>query len=120
LSSKALFIKILHLRDWAKLAARLRKIPSSLVSRLYQGPSRWNVEQEIGVNIGGNQLSRTYVSNLILLSWRWERHIRPKRLLTINELHGGIFQKTEHFWPPLWGTQVLSAFLAIRVCTVAV
>jgi hypothetical protein len=32
--------------------------------------------------------SALYLSLLILLPWRWERHVLPKRRLTFNRLHG--------------------------------
>jgi hypothetical protein len=28
-------------------------------------------------------------------TWRWKRHVSPKRRFTLNELHGVIFQKIE-------------------------
>jgi hypothetical protein len=42
-------------------------------------------------------LSHWFLAQLILLPWRWRRHITPKRLLTFNLLRGVMFQKMELF-----------------------
>jgi hypothetical protein len=39
----------------------------------------------------------TLASWLILRTWQWWRHVHPKHLLTLNELHDVIFQKIEIF-----------------------
>jgi hypothetical protein len=38
-------------------------------------------------------ISRWFLARLILLPWRWRRHVPPKRWLTFNELNGVISQK---------------------------
>jgi hypothetical protein len=38
-------------------------------------------------------LSRWFIARLILLPWRWRQYVPPKRQLTLNGLHGVIFQK---------------------------
>jgi uncharacterized membrane protein YjgN (DUF898 family) len=40
-------------------------------------------------------LSRRFLVWLILRSWRWRRHVSPKRQLTFNGFHGVISHKTE-------------------------
>jgi hypothetical protein len=42
-----------------------------------------------------HMFSRLFLARLILLSWRWRRHVPPKRWLTFNGLHGVISQKIE-------------------------
>jgi hypothetical protein len=44
-----------------------------------------------------NQVSRWFLSRVILELWRWRRHIPPKHLLTFNGLHEVISQKIELF-----------------------
>jgi hypothetical protein len=38
-----------------------------------------------------------FLSRLVLRSWRWTRHVPPKRRLNFNGLHDGISKKTELF-----------------------
>jgi hypothetical protein len=41
--------------------------------------------------------SRWFLDWLILRPWRWRRHVLPKRRLTMNVLHGVMYQKIEFF-----------------------
>jgi hypothetical protein len=45
----------------------------------------------------GGKLSCWSLARLILLPWRWRRHIPPKYLLTLNGLQSVIFQNIEFF-----------------------
>jgi hypothetical protein len=54
-----------------------------------QRERRWQAE------LSCHLLSLWFLPWLILRPWRWRRHIPPKRLLTLNGLHGFIFQKME-------------------------
>jgi hypothetical protein len=47
-----------------------------------------------------NRLTCWFLLKLFLRPWRWRRYVPPKRLLTINRLHGVISQKTVLFF--LW------------------
>jgi hypothetical protein len=47
--------------------------------------------------ISGCHLISRFLSQLILLPWRWRRHIPPKLRLTFTVLHGIISQRIEHF-----------------------
>jgi hypothetical protein len=59
-------------------------------------------------------VSRWFLARLILWPWRWKQCVPPKRLLTLNGLHGVISQKIVLFVIQIYLEDICSAF-AIRV-----
>jgi hypothetical protein len=74
--------------------------------RLHLQCRRINVPKKKQRESGSKQSSAWF----ILLSWRWRRHISPKRRLTFNGLHDVISQKTE----------LLPCFVFFSVCRLTV
>jgi hypothetical protein len=59
-------------------------------------------------------VSCSFFAGLILLSWRWRRHMPPKCLLNVDGLHAVVSQKIGHF---LWGLQILRIFVCKSGCS---
>jgi hypothetical protein len=54
-----------------------------------------------GINPRQTSQARCFLDQLIFRPWRWRRYVPPKRLLTLNGLHGGISQKSIRPYSPL-------------------
>jgi hypothetical protein len=54
----------------------------------------WRIRGTYRLHLQGQRISKAWP---VLWPWRWRRHIPPKFRLTLNGLHGIIFQKIELF-----------------------
>jgi hypothetical protein len=75
----------------------VQPVESQPTFRRNMSPSSWgsNRSSEKPASSACQLLLRCFIARLILQSWRWRRHVSPKRRLTFNGVHGVISQKTE-------------------------